>query len=332
MKKYIFFIRDYNDWDNIAPIIYYLAKNSSSKICVCFYKKDLSSTALYQYLEKNIGNNLEFFFWSPKKLSLIVNYIKDFFYRIFRKIKIGKMIKPIIDISDKEIGTWFKKIEIKKFSKIVVVFDRTLGSIIDKVSKNLDGQDSIFVSCSHGPQTNVNRICYVHEMAMVQKEKELLKYFNKYKYLIISDYLELEFNDKFSNPKEKKNQIDKSRLLVLGSLRYSPDWIKHIDDFTPQLKKKNTNKKSVVFFMKKFTENVFKDEVHRTIEVFKSFPEIDFYIKPHTRGMQFFSKISADNVHISYDHTSSELINMADVILFYGGTGIILEALSKKKL
>ena len=22
MKKYIFFIREYNDWDNIAPIIY----------------------------------------------------------------------------------------------------------------------------------------------------------------------------------------------------------------------------------------------------------------------------------------------------------------------
>ena len=84
--------------------------------------------------------------------------------------------------------------------------------------------------------------------------------------------------------------------------------------------------------MKKFTENVFKEEVYRTVQIFKSFTNIDFYIKPHTRGMQFFSKINAENIHIIYDNSSTELINMADVILFYGGTGIILEALSKKKL
>ena len=39
--------------------------------------------------------------------------------------------------------------------------------------------------------------------------------------------------------------------------------------------------------------------------------------------MQFFSKINAENIHIIYDNSSTELINMADVILFYGGTGIL---------
>ncbi len=332
MKKYIFFIRDYNDWDNIGPIIYYLAKNTSSKISICFYKKDLRKTALYKYLDKTVGNNLEIFLWRPKKLSLFINYIKNFFFKILFKFNLMKIAVPVFEISEDVLKDWFKKIGISKFTKLIVVFDRTLGSITSKVSKNLKGQNFVFISCSHGPQTNVNRLCYVHEMETSQRKQELLKYFEKYKYLIISDYLELEFNDKFINSNINEKQIDKSRIAVLGSLRYSSEWIKHIDEFTPQLIKKNNNKKNVVLFMKKFTENVFKEEVYRTIQIFKSFTNIDFYIKPHTRGMQFFSKINAENIHIIYDNTSTELINMADVILFYGGTGIILEALSKKKL
>ena len=107
----------------------------------------------------------------------------------------------------------------------------------------------MFISCSHGPQTNVNRLCYVHEMETSQRKKELLKYFEKYKYLIISDYLELEFNDKFINSNINEKQIDKSRIAVLGSLRYSSEWIKHIDEFTPRLIKKNNNKKKTLFFL-----------------------------------------------------------------------------------
>ena len=38
MKKYVFFIREYNDWDNIAPIIYYLANSGISKIYICLWR------------------------------------------------------------------------------------------------------------------------------------------------------------------------------------------------------------------------------------------------------------------------------------------------------
>ena len=84
--------------------------------------------------------------------------------------------------------------------------------------------------------------------------------------------------------------------------------------------------------MKKFQHNVFKEEVHRTLSMFALFPDIDFYIKPHTRGMSFSTKSNANNIHIVDDQTSSYLIDMSDVVLFYGGTSIILEAIVKKKL
>ena len=48
--------------------------------------------------------------------------------------------------------------------------------------------------------------------------------------------------------------------------------------------------------------------------------------------MNFSTKSNANNIHIVNDQTSSYLIDMCDVVLFYGGTSIILEAIAKKKL
>jgi hypothetical protein len=175
-------------------------------------------------------------------------------------------------------------------------------------------------------------MCFTNETEIVQKKKLLSKYFEVFKYLVISDYLELEFNDKFGSFDQSESKIDSSRLLVLGSIRFCPEWLTHVNKFTPINKNNNLSKKKVVLFMKKFSHNVFKEEVYRTLEIFKSFSDIDFYVKPHTRGMKFFSKIQSDNIHINYDETSSELINIADAVLFYGGTSIILEALAKEKI
>ena len=74
------------------------------------------------------------------------------------------------------------------------------------------------------------------------KKKRIIKIFEKYKYLII-ELSELEFNDKFINSNINEKQIDKSRIAVLGSLRYSSEWIKHIDEFTPRLIKNNNKKR-----------------------------------------------------------------------------------------
>ena len=82
MKKYLFFIREFNDWDHIAPIIYYLAKKNSSKIYICFYKKDLRYTNLFKYLEKTVGPNLNVFYLPQEKL----NFINKFLIKVINKL------------------------------------------------------------------------------------------------------------------------------------------------------------------------------------------------------------------------------------------------------
>ena len=209
---------------------------------------------------------------------------------------------------------------------------RYLDPFVKKFQTKLKDIKCIFISCPHGPMTNVNRMIYEHEIKRVQKDKSLLEYFKIFDYVIFTDNLELNFNEKFHLQTHEKIKIDYSRLLVLGSIRYCSEWLKHVDDFNPKLIKKDQDKIKVVFFMKKFAHNVFSEEVYRTLDLFKSYPDIDFYIVPHTRGMSFSLKNSSSNIHIDDHSTSTTLINMADVILFYGGTSIVLEPMVKKKL
>ena len=338
MKKYFFFIREFNDWDHIAPIIYYLAKKDSSKIYICFYKKDLRYTNLFKYLEKTVGPNLNVFYLPQKKLS----FINKFFIKVINKLssllKLGKILDIENKTSDNDLERLFEIINVKECNRIIVIFDRYTDSFLQQVQNQLKGIDTIFVTCPHGPNTNVNRMIYTAQMKkggnfnylrMDTKEK-LLKYFHYYNYLIFTDHIELEFNKKYCTPFEDTS-FDKSKIKVLGSIRYCREWLDHVESFTPKIVKKDTGRIKVVFFMKKFKHNVFKDEVYRTIELFASFPNIDFYIKPHTRGMVLPSKMNAPNVHICNESYSSSLIDIADVIFFYGGTSIILEALAKKK-
>ena len=339
MKKYIFFIREYNDWDNIAPIIYYLSKNSHSKICICFYRKDLRNNDIYKYIQERAGKNLEVFFCKEKKLTTIANFAITIINKVLRIFKFGIQYKTNENVPKKLLKNWFNTMNLKKYSKVICIFDRTLNPVLETVYDEMKGFNSIFVSCPHGPMTNVNRMMYKNQIKIlnnfeslrVENKEELNKFFQFFNYIVFTDHLELNFNKIYCLPIEGDNE-NKSKIKVLGSIRYCKEWLTHIENFTTKFLKKKKDNIKIVFFMKKFQHNVFKNEIYRTIKIFTMFPNIDFYIKPHTRGMKFSSKYSAPNIHIDYDSSSSFLINMADVIFFHGGTSIILEALAKKKL
>ena len=341
MKKYIFFIREYNDWDNIAPIVYYLAKNITSKICICFYNTDQRETALFKYLNEHIGKNLEIFYLRPKKLNIIINFGVKIINKFLRISKLGFNLKTNKDqnIQEKILVKWFKAMNLKSYDRVIYVFDRTVDSIVKQVKNQSKDLDCLFVSCPHGPMTNINRMMYTHQLKKIknlnslrgESDEEIKKYFQYYNYLLFTDNIESKYNKEYCTPNEE-NSKDRAKIKVLGAIRYCKEWLNHVGNLTPKVSNKNNSKLKAVFFMKKFEHNVFKEEVYRTLSMFALFPNIDFYIKPHTRGMSFSTKSNANNIHIVEDQTSSYLIDMSDVVLFYGGTSIILEAIAKKKL
>ena len=329
MKKYIFFIRHHNDWDNIAPIIYFLGKKTQSNIYVCFYRTDLRHTELFIYLEKELKERIKFYFWKNSKINIFVNFLKLLINKLISKLKLDLQIEQNIYASEKTLINWLKNMELKNSEKIVVVFDRTLNAFVKKVKNHLKNKNTIFISCPHGSMTNVNRMMYTHEIKR-EDQNFRLRHLKEFDFMIFTDYLEFEYNRKYGL-QNKQNSINKNKLKVLGSLRYSPEWLEHVDKFSHSIIDKK-NRIKAVFFMKKFVHNVFVDEVLRTFEIFASYPNIDFYIVPHTRGMKFSMKKNYSNIYINQNLSSASLIKMADVIFFYGGTSIVIEPLVRKKL
>lgn len=329
MKKYIFFIRHNNDWDNIAPIIYYLAKSNNSKIYICFYRIDLRDNKVFKFIDEKIGDRIKVFHWTPGKFNKLFNLLILTINKICSKLKIKFQFNQNIYAPNRILTKWIKIMKLHDSKKVIVIFDRTLNPFFKKVKKHLKNLNTFFVSCPHGPMTNVNRMMYTSELERVSKH-DRLKHLQFFDYMVFTDYLELEFNEKFGLP-EKLEFVNENKVKVLGSLRYCPEWLEHIDKFSPEVVKKR-DKIKAVFFMKKFAHNVFIEEVYRTIKVFSSYPDIDFYIVPHSRGMKFSMKNKAPNIFINENLTSSALINLADVIFFYGGTSIVIEPIVKKKM
>ena len=329
MKKYIFFIRHNNDWDNIAPIIYFLGKNTELDIYVCFYRTDLRHTKVFIYLQKELKGRIKFYFWKNSKLNIFVNYLKQIINKLSLKLKLDLQVEQNIYAPEKTLNYWLKNMGLNESEKIIVVFDRTLNSFLKKVKNHLKNKNTIFISFPHGSMTNVNRMMYTHEKKIVNQSFRL-RHLKEFDIMVFTDHLEFEYNEKYGLP-DKQNFVNKNKIKVLGSLRYSPEWLEHVDKFSPKIIKKKERMKAV-FFMKKFVHNVFVDEVLRTFEVFASYPDIDFYIVPHTRGMKFSIKKNYSNIYVNKDLSSTSLIKMADVVFFYGGTSIVLEPLVRKKL
>ena len=81
----------------------------------------------------------------------------------------------------------------------------------------------------------------------VSFNKALFKYFQTYDYMIFVDKLEFNFDEKFHIKKQEKINIDFTKILVLGSIRYCPEWLMHVDSFNPKLIKKMIIKLKLFF-------------------------------------------------------------------------------------
>ena len=341
MRAYLFFARTYNDWDHIAPIIWYLSHSVSGgpkKISVIFYRDDLRKTESYEYLAKMLGDKFETFSDVPNQK------LRSFLKRIVRKLGglfgIVNIGAPVTYTSEKKLQYYLSSLGLAEYDKVVAVFDRTLNPVVGYVRKALQGLPAVFVSVPHGPMTNANRLCYVNDFKQALPSDRFDEYFKNYDYVVFSDSIEKEIDDKCCRAINRESASfsdfnESGKRRVLGSLRYSDEWLRQMDVYAKPFLAKNSKRPMVSFFMKKFQHNVFVDEVFRTIQIFAAHSEIDFYIKPHTRG-QTARGIGLtkqyDNIYIAEDESSTSLIHRSDLILFYGGTSIILEALARGKV
>ncbi|KAA5597150.1 hypothetical protein [Blastochloris sulfoviridis] len=125
----------------------------------------------------------------------------------------------------------------------------------------------------------------------------------------------------------KSSLVD--RTDVLGSIRFSPEWLTYRQARVKPYTRPGRNTK-MVFFLSSPETNTFWAEVERTFTFLAEFEDISVVVKPHTRKMSYFGGKRFDNIVFDSDASSSSLIDWADAVMFWSSS-IALEAYWKDK-
>jgi hypothetical protein len=336
MKAYIVCIRAYNDLDNMAPIVYYLASTNVAVFVCLYYDNGLLNAPQIRYIVENCGANVRIFASNEESLGLWPPGQTSYRQRLSNVVRrlLGRVEKPIM-VSRGTVERWIGEMGLDGYDRVVVMVDRTVNRMLEWVRHALVDRDVVVVSCPHGAMTNTNRMIYNTDLMRARgKEEGRQKYdgYVAFDYVLFTDYLELEF-DRLHGVVPEGFEWD-AKARILGSIRYAPEWLKHTERFSRPVDGDTEKRKTVVFFTKKQEHNVWMDEFWRTLTFLGEFPEIRVLVKPHTRGMKLSRRRGRlpGNVRIVDDAASGALIDAADAILFYGGTSIVLEALMKGKV
>ena len=135
--------------------------------------------------------------------------------------------------------------------------------------------------------------------------------------------------------------MNKTRVVVWGSLRFDPNWIKQNSLFYRDASKRyetsSKYSKRIVFFLPHWRYNVMEENVlELLIQILETFDDCFMVIKGHTRGDRISDRDYArlrqfPNVDINCDSESTVLIEWSDIVINFGSS-IAIEAIVKNKL
>jgi CDP-glycerol glycerophosphotransferase (TagB/SpsB family) len=157
------------------------------------------------------------------------------------------------------------------------------------------------------------------------KEEGQFERYNHYDYVVVQNEL---FKEVIS-----KSGINKEKIFVLGSTRYSNEWMAQNNKILPRKMKsngKNTGKLKVVFMTTRPHYRIHVEKTLRTFDILSSLDDVQVVVKPHTRTgkeAEMYKGLLLANVS---DISSVELAEWADVMLVVGSS-IIIEALTRNK-
>lgn len=130
------------------------------------------------------------------------------------------------------------------------------------------------------------------------------------------------------------------RVPVLGSARYSKEWVSVIDQLLPEYDPPEPHDPlHLVMYLRHFGYPLFWDEIVRTIQMVTRFPDVHLVVVHHPRHrtldplIRAFPELAtgrAGNVSIVSDVPSGSLIRWADAVLDLG-TSAVFEAVRLNK-
>ena len=334
---FLFIGRAYNDIDHMTPIAYRLKSdqpNIQIEFLIIDLFKDYKEDFRIKYL-KSIGvkvTHILTFFTSSNKL------LKSYFGMIkalndlsrYNPIRIF-LNKTIVRITVKYFGSKLNNMSGEAFftnyfyeKPQVIIIDYSYLEFYYKIYLYSNKNGIVTVAIPHGHNILMNELImnksmkinygksdeHIDDPVLALKKKKKFKM--PYNYIIFENHI---------IPKRYVDLgiVDEDKVVVLGSTRFSDEWVKKLRDIIPPIDFKglDSGKLKIVVMLSKPSQNGHPGELERSLRFMSLFPNTYLVIKPHTRNKKYSfensNKVYVDNLN---QLPSPSLIDWADIVFF----------------
>ena len=323
-----FFGRRESDFDHFAPLAFFLKKKTSFKIT--FTDIFMDPTMIWHKKDKRFN------FLKKHNIKFSFSAISRIFYEN-EKFKTNFIVLKIL----KKILSFVYQFYAKFFYLIKIIF----------LASNNRGK-SLFIT-DHNPIKFGNIYWFLKFFAKINKIKVISiphglilhkgykkKFLNKYSFSNNNyDFDKVLVSNIFQKKIEHNNNLNNTK--VLGSLRFSIEWIKILKNiYKKKLRKKN--KINVLFIDEKKGQNhrsgyiewIKHSKQIELLDYLKKDREINLIIKNHP-SMNFWHKINNNNkkfFKFNESFTTFQLIYNSDIIIGFSSSSIIDAFFLNKKI
>jgi len=332
--KAFFFLRHNNDIDHITPVIHKWLSNENipTDIIITTDREHLTDYRI-EFLKQHKNANIYYIDDLFKKQSLEHFFNKYYFKYNTQADNYIKKSNFAKKFADKRI----KKVTEKLFKGVdrgIVVFDWTSTYFVQQVIKIAKKRKFISISLPHGDAPYVNQL--ITSGAMNYKFMDAHASAKIFDYLVVPNQLCYKRYDKY---------LDKNKIKILGSPRYSDEWMDIVLKMIPPYKvDESKNKLKIVLFLRNMGYPIFWEEVVRSIKFILQFPNVYLIVQHHPRNtrakkltkrlINIYPELKTEidvNVKFNYKGVNSvSLLKWADLIIDVG-TSITWDAVKQGK-
>jgi len=338
-KRIVFFIKSFNDFDNILPIIHFFNKNySEHTINIFSLVKDMKNFSDHtDYCVNNLNTHVYYLFDIDKSIS---NFMLNSLIKVSRKLSRRKnniFFIPLLLLNGrlKYAIQLLSNIVINRFSFLadnntimLIDFGNELSILGHSLVKLANNNKIPVIGYLHGYSIYLNKDTLTIDKSNIGHIKKTIIRLSKHnkKRLYCDCYLTgLSQKENFFKSRQMANFSEKEirRVNEIGIPRYTKEWI--------EIYRKNVIKSSefyygdgkklnVCMFLSHPKYNVDLKSLYDLIYEISLIENINFVIKPHTRNN--FNGLSKEKM-FAYDASSISsvlLSKWSDVGIVYGSS------------
>ena len=341
---YLFFVRQFNDIDHIIPIVWKMHLDGKPVAVYCLNPAyDLDNDYRLAFL-RSCGVNVRYVYDERiPRLNIrhdIMRMISRWCYAASNRLKASSSGPgtPLVDFVQRRLYKLGKKIFrrtknadynqawatalLTQAAAQALCFDHIdPGRHVVEVLLNAAQSLSIpTFALPHGVFIYTNK-----EVRTAANQVSRFDKFNRYNFIVTQNTLRKEVLVRAG--------VDPAKIHVLGSARYSDEWMAQNKSILPRKRDPNLSKTTglkAVFMTTRFSYQIDVARMLKTFDLLTAIDHLHLVVKPHTRSgreAQVYDRLAVRNVS---DLSSVELCEWADLV-FIIGSSILIEPLKLNK-